>query len=201
MHPIRKLKLPIINLPNCIILMLIKDSSRNSNKYNRHTKYWAIRTIKNSTIRQEYSDKDGLKWEIKLNLDHIPTNNSKESITTCPHKKDNSFKDKLKLDSEGIFYILVDFYCFGYSFLEPRIKHTLNIMEHLSQLIQYHRINTLITLILSKMYMPTLILNMVNQITHTQGNLMEICPRNLCNNTDLNIRKDNIWTKVSISKL
>ena len=59
-------------------------------------------------IQQEFSDKDGPKWEVKLNPDHIPTNNFKEFITTCRLKKDNNFKDKLKPDSEGIFYILVD---------------------------------------------------------------------------------------------
>jgi hypothetical protein len=46
--------------------MLIKDMKQNLNKYLKHIKYYQIIQSESNMIQQEFSHKDGHKWEVKL---------------------------------------------------------------------------------------------------------------------------------------
>ena len=88
----------IINWPNSIIRMLIKDFRVDLKKFLRPIKYCPISKLKKITILHEFSEKDGQKWVQKLNKDHTLMKNTKMYFIACHHKKDSNFKDKLKQD-------------------------------------------------------------------------------------------------------
>lgn len=88
----------IINWPNSIIRMLIKDSKADSKRFLKLMKYCQMIRLKSNTIPHEFSEKDGQRWVQKLNKDHTLMRNTKMYFIACQHKKDNNSKDKLKQD-------------------------------------------------------------------------------------------------------